>query len=187
MRCMVCFRRFFVLLFQHVNCAGSVIDENFVVTAVHCVCGTQKEGVSAIDYRNEKHKAIAAYWDPNCKIISQKNGFKDDMTVLEFAGEPFTSHDARQMYLSGDEVGKTIWIMGMGIMGQPDNYKSQEKCRGKEDKKFREEFNTVDFAGKGILQCDMMESGPRSHPQEAIAEDGDRGGPALIESSDEDW
>ena len=78
-----------------------------------------------------------------------------------------------------------MWILGMGIKGQPDEFPSASSCRnGSQDSSLREGFNTVDGAS-GIITYDMTRSGPSSHPREAIAQDGDSGGPALIQANGE--
>lgn len=180
--------KFFVSLFRRGDCAGSILSDSFVATAAHCVCGTRNSGVEVIDYQNVQRGAVAAYQNPGRKFNCNRDGPNaNDVAVLEFAGTPFRNHDARPVYAAEDEVGQTMWILGMGIKGQPDDFATPKACRdGPTDSSLREGFNTVDKARDGILSYDMTQTGPSSHPREAIAQDGDSGGPALLRS-DGEW
>merc|ERR1712183_241765 len=69
----------------------------------------------------------------------------------------------------------------MGISGQPDDFPNTRSCKnGSQDGQLREGFDIVDQA-EGIIVYDMTRSGSSSLPREAIAQDGDSGGAALIE------
>jgi len=98
--------------------------------------------------------------------------------VLEFEEGTFGSHDYLKVYDRSDEEGRDIKIMGMGIYGQPDDYTADTCSDGNTDNNLREGFNKVLRASNGILSYAMRQTlrGPK-----AIAEDGDSGGPALIQ------
>ena len=173
--------KFFVSLFDKGDCAGTVIGASFVVTAAHCVCGAKS--IVAIDYKDEKYTATKAYQNPSRKFNCNRDGpNKNDVAVLEFEKGVFDGHDPRKVYSGSDEVSKTIWILGRGISGRPDDYPTAKSCRkGSDDGLLREGFNVVDVANRGVITYDM--SPPSSGTQlerEAIAQDGDSGGPALI-------
>jgi hypothetical protein len=176
--------RFFVALFEKGDCAGTVIGSNFVVTAAHCVCGAD-ERIVAIDYKNDRYDAIKSYRNRDRIFDCDDDGpNSNDVAILEFETNVFADHDPRTVYSKSDEVSQTIWILGMGISGQPDDYPTARSCRkGETDGLLRQGFNTVDGAKDGIITYDMSPSS--SNEQEAIAQDGDSGGPALILSNGE--
>jgi len=178
--------KFFVSLFQKGDCAGTVIGGKYVVTAAHCVCGAKK--INVIDYKNDKYEAVKAYQNPNRAFNCNRDGpNSNDVAVLEFENGVFANHDPRPVYSKSDEVSKTIWILGMGINGQPDDFPSGNKCRnGKTDGLLREGFNIVDRALNGVIYYDMSPNNSGSQlDKEATAQDGDSGGPALILSNGE--
>lgn len=179
--------KMFASLFERGDCAGTMVTRRAMVTAAHCVCGTEKKGVKAIFHDGSTATATAAYLNPGCKYsctADTKANDKCDAAILVFDKDVVAADVPVPIYKWTDEVGQVMTILGYGNSGLTSTFEGSQgksKCRrGKSDGKLRMAENVVGAAAGTITYTMNRPSESGFRVLEGNAQDGDSGGALLL-------
>jgi hypothetical protein len=176
---------FFVSLyeknFMRGDCAGTIVDDNHVVTAAHCAAGLDNAPKTILSNGNVV-EPWAVFMNPDCVYSVAKDGPNGcDVAVLAFEEGALSSNGdslaSLPVYPFSDEVGSLMTLYGYGLSGDAADL-SRGCNRASEDGKFRRAQNIVTDTSDGVIRYQMNNNGGLD--LEGMAQDGDSGGAATI-------
>merc|ERR1719393_145924 len=176
---------FFVSLyekkFMRGDCAGTIVDDNHVVTAAHCAAGLDNAPKTILPNGNVV-EPWAIFMNPDCVYSLAKDGPNGcDVAVLVFEEGVLSSNGkspvSLPVYPFSDEVGSLMTLYGYGLSGDAADL-SRGCNRASEDGKFRRAQNIVTDTSDGVIRYQMNNNGGLD--LEGMAQDGDSGGAATI-------
>ena len=176
---------FFVSLyekkFMRGDCAGTIVDDNHVVTAAHCAAGLDNAPKTILPNGNVV-EPWAIFMNPDCVYSVAKDGPNGcDVAVLVFEEGVLSSNGkspvSLPVYPFSDEVGSLMTLYGYGLSGDAADL-SRGCNRASEDGKFRRAQNIVTDTSDGVIRYQMNNNGGLD--LEGTAQDGDSGGAATI-------
>ncbi|WP_158884081.1 trypsin-like serine protease [Rhodanobacter sp. L36] len=171
---------------------GVLIDPQWVATAAHAVTW-QSGGVNEVTINHVPRHVERVVLYPGYQKLPQplidkavKTGdatqiiaflsASNDVALLKLS-EPVTDVAPIAMYRSGDEMGKTIKIVGKGATGTGSR---GQDVPGGHRTALRRAFNKITGVQDQWLSYTFHKP-PSALPLEGISGDGDSGGPALIQ------
>lgn len=167
---------YFVSLKSRGDCAGAIIGRRHVATAAHCLC-PRPDQVKTLLSTGADFYPSKAYFNPECMFSCDDDGpNRCDVAIMEYEEDISYASTPLPIYPSSDEVGRELTILGYGNTGDANSGTCREG-----DGKMRRAKNmasSVEGSPGGVLKYTMDDN--RGHDLEGMAQDGDSGGPAVI-------
>lgn len=150
------------------GCTGTLIDQNWLLTAAHCVSG-REDMLFVANHINNTYRIESVIVHPNYDV--------NDISAYDIAlvqlKEPITNGKPAKIYSLDNEKGKQVVFVGKGVSGNGRDGLT------KNDFKLRGATNTI------VEQKDKVIGFKFDSPQnatdlEGISGPGDSGGPAFV-------
>ncbi|MCJ8318723.1 MAG: ankyrin repeat domain-containing protein [Colwellia sp.] len=150
------------------GCASTVIGNNWLLTAAHCVKG-REASLFTIKHLGNKYRIASIIVHP--KFDKKHDEFYD--IALVHLKDPIDNGKLAKLYQLGDEIGKSVVFVGRGTFG------NGSKGLIRDDGKQRGASNTIVSASEQVIGF-IFNSPEQATELEGISSRGDSGGPAFI-------
>jgi hypothetical protein len=151
----------------------TLIAPTWTVTAAH-VAAPLKAGESQVQFADRKYQVKRVVLHPDAKVTPGRPP-EVDLALIELA-EPVRGIQPAAVYRARDELGKTMFLVGHGDVGDGRNQPRRA------DGRRRAATNVVSDAGPLRLFF-VFDEPPAGTECEGVSGPGDSGGPAVVEQS----
>lgn len=154
------------------GCAATLIDNNWILTAAHCLYNREHELVFA-RHQNQKYRIETIFIHPD---YSSDNDEVNDIALVQLKDAIDEGHPAI-LYAQRDESGMPVIFVGRGTYGNGRDGLIRD------DGKQRGATNTVDDVNEHVVSF-TFDAPPDATELEGISSRGDSGGPAFFIQDD---
>ncbi|MBO9662695.1 trypsin-like serine protease [Dokdonella sp.] len=169
---------------------GVLIAPQWIVTAAHAVGGHEPEKITVAGTARKVERVVVhpgykqlpqtlvdqAIRDGDATGVIDFLAASDDVALIELAA-PATDVAPVPLYKGGDELGRTVELVGKGATGTGARGHDPQAPHRTE---LRRAFNRITRADERWI-CYLFDKPPAALPLEGMLGNGDSGGPVLIE------